>query len=267
MRTETTWASRALPAALFALTVAVCVWVYQPRLAPITLDNQTFFYIAERAASGVPPHLSVVNHKQALSHLLSGAAIYVGRIYGADDVMAGRALSIFACAALVALTAVLGKLLTRSTNVAAFAGLLMLVYMQLLRQAVMGFRPHLYATLFMVAALVAYARNRERTAGACATAAFLCWQPAVGAAMGIAAASLTDAFPRRLLVRLAAGALLVVVPYEAYFIATGALGAQIYQSWTMASYGALDKVPGFWETVRFLLASDMNGRWGGNILP
>src|SRR5262245_17270267 len=98
---------RALPALFFVVALPICALGYRVTRTPIAIDNQTFFYMAERAASGVPPHVSVINHKQALAHLLSAAAIAAGRHFGIDDVYAARTLSIAVGATTVAGTCAL----------------------------------------------------------------------------------------------------------------------------------------------------------------
>jgi hypothetical protein len=90
----------------------------------------------------------------------------------------------------------------------------------------------------------------------------------VAAAAALIAASLGQERGRvRALAALAAGALLVVLPYEAYFVAKGALGDQLFQTWTMASYGALRGMPMPWDTLAFLFNSDSRTRWVTAILP
>src|SRR5262245_35580044 len=77
---------------LAAITLLQC-WRYEPLSRPITVDDQVYFYISERAAAGVPPHVSLVDHKHQLTALLSAAAMSAGRPLGIDDVIAARVLS------------------------------------------------------------------------------------------------------------------------------------------------------------------------------
>jgi hypothetical protein len=68
-----------------AVLFGLALWLlrlYEPFDRPITIDNQLYFYVAERVAAGVPPHLSLVDHKHALSAMLSGWAMWPGRVFG-----------------------------------------------------------------------------------------------------------------------------------------------------------------------------------------
>ena len=259
--------SRRILAFFFAATVAACVLGYHPLRTSIELDNQTFFYIAERAASGVPPHVSVVNHKHALSHLLSAAAIVAGRATGVEDIYAARAISIVVCACTVALVAVLALRLSADSVIAFLSGLAMLTFGGLLRQAVMGFRPQLFATFFVTWALVAYCDRKHARAGVYGTCAFLCWQPAGVVLAAVAASTALEPDARSRALKVLGGAAAMLTAYELYFVLHGALREQLFQTWIMASYGALVLRPPFVETLWFLLSPDAATSLASSVVP
>ena len=85
----------------FALSIVVCL-LRGPAGMALLADNQHYFFIAERAASGVAPHLSQFDPKNALSLLITAAAIKVSRLSGiGDDLAAARWISILFCSAAV----------------------------------------------------------------------------------------------------------------------------------------------------------------------
>jgi hypothetical protein len=228
-------------------------WTFRPWDRAVIADDQLYFYVAERAASGVAPHASLVDHKHQLSGLVSGAAMAVGRLFGADDVQAARVPSIVFAAAVVPLLTMLAAALTGSFAAGLVAGACALTFRMFFIEAATGFRPQLFMTFFAVAALVVHSRGRLAAAGGLAACAFLCWQPAavVGAALVVAA--LFGPRPLASAARTALGGLAVVLAYEAYFAWKGALGEQIYQSYLM---GRGLKVPALAHTWNFLLRGD-----------
>jgi hypothetical protein len=76
-----------------AITVAMAVG-YGVATRPVLADNQLYFFQTERCASGVPPHVSHMEVKTQLPSMLGGASIAMGRVFGIDDVHAGRAATL-----------------------------------------------------------------------------------------------------------------------------------------------------------------------------
>ncbi|MFQ5691251.1 MAG: hypothetical protein ACE5HQ_13390, partial [Gemmatimonadota bacterium] len=193
-------------------------------------DNQHYFFMAERAAHGVPPYLSTFDPKNALALLLSGAAIRLGELVGLGAVASARLLSVGAFGLSSGLVGLLALRLTRSRLVAALSvlGLLSLTYLGFM--AAVGARPKVFLVLFMSGALVAVERERLGRAALASVLAFLCWQPAAVLWVGVlAVAGFRPHLRRRIPSVLLAGAL-PVLAYEAYFLALGALPAQMEQS-------------------------------------
>lgn len=228
-------------------------WTFRPWDRGIIADDQLYFYVAERAASGVAPHASLVDHKHQLSGLISGAAMAVGRVFGADDVQAARVPSIVFAAAIVPLLVVIAEAVTGSFAAGLVAGACALTFRMFFIEAATGFRPQLFMTFFAVAALAVHARGRLALAGALSACAFLCWQPAAVIGAALVAAALFGPRPVASALRTALGGFAVVFAYEAYFAWKGALGEQIYQSYLM---GRGLRVPALAHTLNFLLRGD-----------
>lgn len=232
---------------------------FHPADRAVFADDQLYFYVAERAASGVPPHVSLVDHKHQLTPLVSGAAIAIGRIFGADDVLAGRVPSILLAAAVVPLLCMLGEGLTGSFAAGLVAAACALTFKMFFIEAATGFRPQLFMTFFAVAALVAYARGSRAGAGALAAGSFLCWQPAVVVGAALVAAAIFEERRWGSVRRIVLGGALVLLAYEAYFALNGALGEQLYQSYLM---GKRLRIPPLSNTIVFFVRGDATElRW------
>lgn len=250
----------------FLAAGAWACWVFDPTRLPFSADNQTFYFIAERAASGVPPHIGLVNHKLALSMMMSGGAIWLGRFAGIDDVMAARFLSIALAAGTASLVWALTLRLTRARLPAVLAGVTMLTFADFSKQGAMGVRPQLFATFFLVLALVCCADRKPLRSGLFAGASFLCWQPAATVAVGVAAAAAADPEDRRSLAWVCLGGVVSFLLYEAYFALHGALGEQLYQSFVMGLDTSAHKTPRWRDAGRFLLLLEGPGPGRGYLI-
>jgi hypothetical protein len=233
----------------------------EPLVRSVQTDNQLYFFVAERVASGVPPHISLVDHKHQLPALLSGAAIAAGRRLGADDVIAARVLSIAVAVVIVVGLFALAHTLTGDPFAAMLTALAFLSFRTVFLEAATGFRPQLFMMGFAVLGHLAFARGRPFAAGALAACAFLCWQPAglVGLAMFVAAIagrkrSLTT------VASLMAGAIAANLAYEAYYLLHGVIGEQLRQSYLMASSSAGFHPEPITETLDFLTREIGRGR-------
>lgn len=276
---------------VWALVAAATCWRLDPRHLPLTGDNQLYFFVAERAASGVPPHVSHVDPKHQLATLLTAGAITAGRAVGVDDVAAARIVSIAAASIAVALAAdaaavVAGALVARAGVAAAgargagvagagalatslsgaalaasvaapVAAAALLAMRGFAHHATVGSNPKVFLAMFVLLAQAAIARPsgraRDAVAGLACGAAFLCWQPALVVVAAVAAEGrLGPGGSWRRTARLLAWALLPVVLYEAYFVSTGAAGEQLWQNWVM-TLGSVHEAPRAWRSLAFVL--------------
>ena len=245
---------------LLLLVVAIGTgWSHGPLQQPITFDNQLYYYVSERVASGVPPHVSLVDHKHALPSIITGFAIAAGRVIGMDDVLAARLCSIVFAALVPIGVWIVGFGITRNAIVAHLSAFITLTFDDFYLQAAMGLRPQIFMAGFMSMALAMLSRRRAVLSGAFAAAAFLSWQPALLAAASIFAALALTPRPLPSLIRFAVGFLLVFLPYEIYFYLYGALGEQITQSFRMAGDIGAYKRPTIADSLRFILR---DSHWG-----
>jgi len=246
----------------YAVLFGLAVWLlrlHEPFARAITIDNQLYFYVAERVAAGVPPHVSLVDHKHALSAMLSGWAMWAGRAVGLDDVYSVRVLSMAFAATLPAALWAVALRLSGRPIVAHVTAFITLTFDDFFAQAAMGVRPQLFMAVFMVYSFAALGARRYAAAGAMAIASFLCWQPALLVFASSCVAVALERSSRRALVRYAAGGLAAFLLYEAYFWHHGVLGEQLFQSYRMPSdLGGYNYKP-LSDGIYFVLR---DGRWG-----
>lgn len=251
--------NRASLVAWALLAAAFCARL-DPVHRPLVADNQLYFYMAERAASGVPPHVSHVDSKNELGVLLAAAVIRAGRVVGVDDVLSSRAISIAFTAASVALVAELAALLAGGAAAGHVAALALLAVRGLPDHTAAGNNVKVFLVTFLLLAHVAMARppqrfwwGRDALAGLAAGLAFLCWQPALLVVVAVAAEALVARGRgwRSMLVVLAAAGT-PVAAYELYFALHGALAEQLHQAYVM-TLGSVHQ-PGYLRrSIHFLL--------------
>lgn len=223
------------------------------------MDNQVYFYVAERVAAGVPPHVSLLDHKHALAAMLSGWAMVGGRALGVDDVLAVRALSI-AVAALVPPAVWSVTLRLTSIPLAAhLAAFVALSFDDFFSQGAAGVRPQVFMAAFLAQSFAALAKGRTGFAGALSIAAFLCWQPALLGFGSTLLALLVACGIGAPTWRYALGGVAVFAGYEAYFWIHGALYEQLFQSYVLRSDVSGLVIPPVADSLRFVLR---DGRWG-----
>ena len=149
---------RSLLVAWALFSVAFC-WRLDPVDRPLMADNQLYYYMAERAASGVPPHLSHVDSKNQLGVLITALAIRGGRATGVDDVLASRLISIAFAAAAVVLIAELGTLLTGSAAVGHVSALALLAARGIAEHSAAGNNVKIFLLAFALLAHYLMARG------------------------------------------------------------------------------------------------------------
>lgn len=215
-------------AAAFATAVALA---YGPGQAPLLEDNQHYFFMAERFADGVPPHVSNFDPKNALSVVLTGLGIEAGRWAGISDVAASRVVSVGVFAAAVGLLALFAFRISGSATAAGITALVLggLHYLPLMTAS--GSRPKVFLLLFIAASLFLLTRERWHAAAASASLGFLTWQPALLLVGSLLAAQWLARRDLRALAVTATVAAVPVVAYEAYFVLEGALTEQLTQAY------------------------------------
>lgn len=219
----------------FSLGVALCL-VYGVRDRPLVGDTQLYFYIGERVASGVPPHVSLQDIKTTLAPIVSGMAMKVGRRFGVDDVSSGRVVTIAAAGISTALVFAVALEFTSSALAAGVAAAALLTTHGFFLEATTGSSPKVLMVPLLLAVYLTAARRRWAWCGAAGIAALLTWQPGAVVLGGATLAVLLDRGSRWSdVARLFLGVALMLLTYESYFAWHEALQAQIHQELVLAS--------------------------------
>jgi hypothetical protein len=146
-------------------------WLYR--------DDAIYLYAGQQFAEGIPPYVSIFDHKTPLSPILSGIFVSAGRLAGIDDVLAVRLgwwlLSGMAGGVLF----LLGRTLFRSSLAGLMAGLALTGFWSFGREAVSGPRAKTPFLLFQLLFFLMAAHRRWGWAGCVAALATWVWQPGI----------------------------------------------------------------------------------------
>lgn len=205
------------------LGVLACL-AYEPATRPILpKDNQHYFFMAERVAAGVPPHVSAFDPKSSVPSLLGGAAIRAGDLVGVAPAYSARVLSVLAFGVFVAAIGLLVYRETDSRWAALFSILASISFAQAVEMAATGNRPKIFIMLFIALSLVSVQQRRAFSAAFWSSLAMLSWQPAALALVAVFLCEATCRRNREWLIPFAAGVALPTLLYLAYFWSHDAL--------------------------------------------
>lgn len=144
---------------------------------PLYRDLAIYLYGGQRFAEGVPPYVSIFDHKGPLSHMLAGAGVLLGRLVGWGDIYGARALFfVFGCLTVVAVY-VLGRATFSSRSAGLLAALSFLGYYAYARPVASGPEPKTPMVLFEALSLFLMGQKRWFWAALFGSLAFLVWQP------------------------------------------------------------------------------------------
>jgi len=212
------------------LSIVFAAWVYDAARTPTMTDNQHYFYVAERAASGVSPHISSFDPKHHASSLITAGAIRIGRVFGVSDPYSARAVSLAAMGLTIGALWLLAVGLTRNPMAGHMAVAAMLSFSVYLWHSVMGAQPKIFLLLFMSLAMLATHARRPFWIGVTGITAYLCWQPGL-IVWGVAIPVLLVQSDRwKNLGWLMLGSLATILIYESYFLYHGSLAEQWFQA-------------------------------------
>ncbi|MFN2427612.1 MAG: hypothetical protein ABR587_14320 [Candidatus Binatia bacterium] len=245
------WAVVAAAAlALLTATVVVRTGLWS---RPLSMDNRFYFYMSERAASGVAPHVSSPDVKTQLSTLADAASISLGRAAGLDDVRAGRIGTLLYLIVGIWGIGLSVYALGTTGGAAAIAALSVLSFSNLAGHTAVGFNPKILLFTFLAWGPWLVARGRFAWAGAAASLAMLCWQPAAAACVATALGALAGTSRLRALAATIAGGVAAFVLYHAYFAWHGALAAQLFQSWALPLGSVREDAVDWLSGARFVI--------------
>ncbi len=165
----------ALP--LFVLALAAFVYSLYGFNGVLLRDYSIYLYSGQRLAEGVPPYVSVFDHKGPLPPMLAGLGVMLSKWLSWDDLYTVR-LVFFAvgCLTVVAVY-LLGKNMFRSQVAGFFGALTFLGFYAYAQPAASGPEPKTPMVLFQALSLLLAIWKRWFWAGFFGSLAFLVWQP------------------------------------------------------------------------------------------
>jgi 4-amino-4-deoxy-L-arabinose transferase-like glycosyltransferase len=206
--------------------VATLTYVLHGFNGYLSRDLAIYSYAGQQALDGVPPYVSVLNRAGPLAQLIPAAGAAVARLGGFDDLLGIRLLFMCIAVACVCVAYLLGRDVFRSAGAGVATAAALLSFAGFIEFATNGPREKTPMVLFMLLALWAMARRRWFATGIYVALATLILQIAFFVLAPAALVAALGAGPRRrlrALLRIAAGGLVPVAGFVAYFWSAGAL--------------------------------------------
>ena len=225
--------NRALTIQIFLLGVLVTI-LYRPFLQAETGDQSIWDYMSQAILRGQIPYRDVIEIKSPLSAYLSAIPIFIGRRFGATDVLSIRAFYVVLVGVVAALTFSTAHTFLRKGSAGVIAVFVLLMSDHFVSWMISGTEPKLWMVIFGLVSLLLAAKNRLIIAGFCSMLACLCWQPGLlftGTLVLVCSNYLTSWRDGRA-VRVIIGAFIPLAVTMIYFAANHAL-SDLWQ-WTMA---------------------------------
>jgi hypothetical protein len=208
---------------IFALAAAVSSWYGLG--GGLSRDGAIYLYSGQRMAEGLPPYVSVFDHKGPLAPMLAGAGVMLSKLLNSNDIMTVRVIFfLMGCLAVVS-AYLLGSSLFKCQRAGVFAALTFLAFFCFGRYATAEPEAKTPMLLFEVLALLLTSQKRWFWAGLFGSLAFLVWQPmAIFPLVTLFLAATQPGGSRSsALSRAVCGASLPVAATVAYFYVEGAL--------------------------------------------
>jgi len=212
--------------AVLILVLSALVYRQYGFAGPLTRDDAIYLYSGQQMAQGIPPYLSIWDHKGPLAPMIAGVGAWLAPWLGIEDILAVRL--VFFAISVLAVVAVylLASDLLGSRAMGLVAAFLFLNFWGVGRHAGSGPRAKAAMLLFQVLALWWTGRKAWFWAGLCGCLAFLTWQPTgIYPAAAFALALLQSEKKARLsnALRVLAGIAVPLLAISAYFFLQGAL--------------------------------------------
>jgi hypothetical protein len=189
----------------------------------LSRDGAIYLYSGQRMAEGVPPYVSVFDHKGPLAPMLAGAGVMLSKLLNSDDIMTVRVIFFLMGCLAVVCAYLLGGSLFKSQRAGIFAALTFLAFFCFARYATAEPEAKTPMLLFEVLALLLTSQKRWFWAALCGSLAFLVWQPMIIFPLVTLLLAATQGSRSSALSRAVCGAGLPVAATVAYFYAKGAL--------------------------------------------
>ena len=164
---------------LSALVFATAAVVYSQYgfQGKLVRDNAIYVYSGQQMAKGVPPYVSIFDHKGPLAPMISGVGVIMATFFNFDDLFTVRLIFfIFGCLTVVGIY-LLGYTLFESHWTGILAAFVFIGFWGFGRHAASGPQAKIPMTFFEVLAILLTVRKRWFWAGFFGSLSFLTWQP------------------------------------------------------------------------------------------
>lgn len=170
---------KARGALVLALLCALILAAYPTQNfgAGLSRDGAIYLYSGQQLLQGVPPYVSIFDHKGPLTPLLSGAGVFVADLLDASHVMSVRVLFFILGCATIAAAYALSRRLLKSARGAVFATITFIGFFSFGRYAVAEPEAKTPMLLFQTLSLLLTSQKRWFLAGISGSMAMLIWQP------------------------------------------------------------------------------------------
>lgn len=163
----------------FALIAALTLAAYPTQNfgGGLSRDGAIYLYSGQQLLQGVPPYVSIFDHKGPLTPLLSGGGVLLANLLDLSHVSAVRA--VFFAIGLLTIAAVyfLSRHLLLSVRAALFSTITFIGFFSFARYAVAEPEAKTPMLLFQTLSLLFTTQKRWFLAGLCGSLAMLIWQP------------------------------------------------------------------------------------------
>jgi len=168
-----------LLAAAFVALVATTAYGLNGFDGLLQRDDAIYVYSGQQLADGVPPYISVFDHKGPLAPMLCGIAVVFGRWIGADDILSCRVLFFMISILTVVGVFMISEKIIGSLRSALFAALTFVAFWGFGAHAASGPRAKTPMVLLQILALYFTASKRWFWGALFGGLATLTWQPMV----------------------------------------------------------------------------------------
>ena len=170
---------KARGALVLALLVALTLAAYPTQNfgGGLSRDSAIYLYGGQQLLQGVPPYVSIFDHKGPLTPLLSGAGVFAANLFDASHVITVRGLFIILGCLTIATVYVLGRRLLKSVRGPVFATITFIGFFSFGRYAVAEPEAKTPMLLFQTLSLLLTSQKRWFLAGLSGSMAMLIWQP------------------------------------------------------------------------------------------
>lgn len=217
-----TWAAR-LASLLLVLLISAFAYNQYGFNGLLTRDDAIYLYSGQQMAAGVPPYVSIFDHKGPLAPMLSGIGVMLSQWIHTDDVLTVRAtFFVVSLLTVISLYLLAFTLFDAAYQVAFLASFTFINFWGFGRHAASGPRAKTLMLLFETLAILLTVRRMWFWAGFCGSLAFLTWQPTIIYPLLTILLAITQSTGtkdrRNHLVQVAAGLLAPLIAVSAYFI-------------------------------------------------